>query len=89
MLSSLLPILLLLLASVMVTTRMKDSEFVGRITGTQPEEEVGVGQIMTLDQPVSVQSPCLVPMTHIRQSLCVTNMTNFAMLHCTYHVVLP
>ena len=51
MLSSLLPVLLLLLALVMAA-RMKYWDCVGRTKGTPPEEEVGVGQMTTLDRPV-------------------------------------
>ena len=52
MLSCLPPVLLLLLALVMMVMMMKHWSCVGRISGTQPEEEVGVGQMMMLDQPV-------------------------------------
>ena len=57
MLGSLLSVLLLLLDLLMMIVAaavvLNDWDWVKkRTTGTQPEEEVGVGQMMTLDQPV-------------------------------------
>lgn len=50
-----------------------------RATGTQPEEEVGVGQMMTLEQPVDhvmSESCATATATAISQCLCVRNMTS-------------
>ena len=74
MLSSLRPAVLLLLALVMMATRMKHWGCVGRIRGTQPEEEVGVGQMTTLGQPV-----------HCVMSQSCTNATHQTRLACDKH----
>lgn len=85
MLRSLPSVLLLLLALLMMMIAaalvLNDRDWVKkRTTGTQPEEEVGVGQVMTLDQPVDhvMSESCAIA---LHQSILVGNELHNSIFH--------